>query len=387
MRKSIPELLIYTLFLFIICMPAVSEVTATIVDLDGTVMVSRRGEFLDEFEVDYGTELYSYDTLQTGRDGYAEISIDSPVSPEMTVRVMENTTIFMEHTMKKQNPDTSVTVHRGAVQARAAALIQGGQFNIKTDSSVMGVRGTVFSVITSPDTSLLVTCREGKVSCTTEGEEAQILPGRIYESDPSRRFTVTELHPDDIDAYITEWQQSRLNALMINGAMSLQHYANLYLQTAPGFLEAFSELSSKQDIFRKWEQILDEGRSLSMGEATKDKIALSNGIIRLRSRLPIMEHVYYTLYDLTNLMEESEKIREDLSETAARTLEIYQKRQEEFAEKLIQSRYYFRIFLEIDRQASGQSLMPSSDLMDDFLMDEPFFIAPPEPGIPTRSPF
>ena len=173
---------------------------------------------------------------------------------------------------------------------------------------------------------------------------------------------------------------ARKESLLINGTVSLEHYANLYLQTAPGFLESWSELSGKQEIFKKWERIIEEGRTMSMGEATKDKITLSNGIIRLRSRLPIMEHVFYTLYDLTRIMDEAEESDRELSDTADRTLLIYHKRQDEFLEKLTQARYYYRIFLEIDKQSSGHSLMPSSDLMDGFLMDDSFFITPPAPG-------
>ena len=364
---------------------AFAEIRAEIVDIDGSVSISRNGEFLDEYDVDYGTEILAYDIIQTGSDGYAEIAVVTPVSPEVSVRIMENTTLFMEHVIKKQSPETSINIQRGAVQTRAAALIRGGQLNIKTDSSVMGVRGTLFSVVTAPDTSLLVTCREGKVLCSTNGEDSYIQPGSIFERRSEGNYTIKELPSDQIDSYVDDWKQERLDALMINGAVSLQHYADLYLKSAPGFLETFAELSSKREIFNKWEEIIRKKESVSMGEATRDKISLSNGIIRLRSRLPMMEHIYYTLYDLTAIMDESQQIRKDLSETTARTLQIYKKRQVEFREKLTLARYYFRIFLEIDRQASGQSLMPSSDLMEDFLLDEPLFITPPTPSLPNSS--
>jgi hypothetical protein len=240
--------------------------------------------------------------MQTGRDGYVELSIQTPVSADLSVKVLEGTTLFLEHALRKQNPETSLTLYRGSVQTKAATLIQGGDFNIKTDSSVMGIRGTTFTVTTSPDTALLVTCREGKVVCTTEGEDSYIQPGKVYETNPSGQHRVNAVPKEKIDQYINDWKRARLEALSINGTMSLEHYANLYLQVAPGFLESYSELNSKQEIFTRWETIIDEGRTISMGDATKDKIALSNGIIRLRSRLPIMEHVFYTGYDFSTLM-------------------------------------------------------------------------------------
>ena len=388
MKKTICQIALPLLLLLIVsAFPAIAEVTAEIVDLDGTVSISRDGEFLNEYDIDYGTVIYPYDTIQTGPDGYVEILIDTPVSQEVSVRVQENTTLFLEHAFKNQSEQTTLNLHRGAVKTRAAALIQGGQLNIRTDSSVMGVRGTVFSVTSSPDTALLVTCREGKVLCTSDGQDASIEPGRIYEKESDGSYSLQELDPDDIDSYIAQWQKARMDALLINGAVSLEHYANLYLQSAPGFLETFTELDSKRDIFRKWQKIMKDGESLSMGEATKDKISLSNGIIRLRSRLPMMEHIFFTLFDLTAAMDNSPRLKSDLSETTIRTLQIYEKRKTEFQVKLAVARFYFRVFIEIDKQASGQGMMPSSDLMGDFLMDEPLFITPPEPGMPQGSPF
>ena len=382
MKKNIFQIILFSITLLILTVfPAASEIRAEIVDLDGSLSISRNGEFLNEDEIDYGTEIFSYDIIQTGSDGYIEILVETPVSQEVYVRILEDSTLFMEHAIKKQSPQTTLNLHRGAIQTRAAALISGSQLNIKTDSSVMGVRGTVFSVITAPDTSLLVTCREGRVQCSTDGSDEYIQPGSIYEKDTSNTTYVKNLDPGSIDAYIRDWQKARLDALLINGAVSLEYYSDRYLQSAPGFLETYAELSSKRDIFQKWERIIKENESVTMGEATRDKISLSNGIIRLRSRLPMMEHIFYTLYDLTTIMDRSDQVRKELSETTVRTLQIYEKRQKEFLEKLTMSRYFFRIFLEIDRQASGQSLMPSSDLMEDFLLDEPLFITPPEPSM------
>jgi len=381
MNKAAPILLL----LLVVSFSLYAEISAVLVDMDGEVMISRNGVFLDESEVDFGTELFPHDILQTGMDGYAELSIKSPVSSEISVKVMEGTTLFIEHVLKKQNPETSLTLHRGSVQTKAATLIQGGGFSVKTDTSVMGVRGTVFTVATSPDTAMLVTCREGEVVCTTEGYDTAIQPGKVYETNPEGQTRLKAVPVDQLDQYISDWQRARLDALKINGVISLEHYANLYLQVAPGFLESYNELSGKQEIFRKWETIINEGKTISMGEATRDKIALSNGIIRLRSRLPIMEHIFYTLYDLTALMKSSGGDWGEISDTAERTLLIYDKRKREFSEKLTRARYYFKVFLEIDKQSSGHSLMPSSDLMDDFLLDDSFFISPPAPVQPGSS--
>ena len=343
-------------------------------------MISRRGVFLNKEEVYTGTELEPHDIIQTGKGASAQILIDTPVTPELSVIIMEETTLFIEHTLKKQNPETSLVLHRGSVESKIAALAEGATFNVRTNSSVMGVKGTFFSVLTAADTSILVSCLEGKVICTTKNEDSYIQAGKVYEADPNGQHRLINIPASQVPNYTEDWKIARIESLRLNGTVSLENYANLYLQTAPGFLESWSELSSKQNIFKEWEKIIEEGRTMSMGEATRDKITLSNGIIRLRSRLPLMEHIFYTLYDLTRIMDEVEEGELELSDTAERTLLIYHKRQDEFLEKLTQARYYYKIFLEIDKQSSGHSLMPSSDLMDGFMMDDSFFITPPAPG-------
>lgn len=374
------HILLFLILLMFSTPPLWADLTAVIVDLDGDVMISHRGIFLDEDDINPGTVIGPHDILQTGANGYVELSIDSPVSPEQSVKVMRETTLFLEHTLKKQHPETSLVLLRGGVHSKISALEQGAVFNIKTDSSVMEVRGTEFSVITAADSSILVSCRDGKVICTTNDEDSFIQPGKIYETDSNGQYKLKNIPPSELEKYTEDWIKSHMESLLSEGSVSLEHYANLYLQTAPGFLESWSELSGKQNIFRKWEKIIEEEITMSMGEATKDKITLSNGIIRLRSRLPLMEHIFYTLFDLTRITKNPEESGIELSDTADRTLLIYHKRQDEFLEKLTQARYYYRIFLEIDKQSSGHSLMPSSDLMDGFLMDDSFFITPPAPG-------
>ncbi|MDC7233588.1 MAG: FecR family protein [Spirochaetales bacterium] len=372
------RILLFLILLTLLPASLWAEITAVITEISGDVMVSRKGIILDRTET--GTVIGPHDILQTGPDSFAAISIQSPVSQELSIRVLEGTTLYLDHALKKQNPETSLTLHRGGIEADIKALAEGASFNIITNSSVMGVRGTSFAVSTAADTSILVSCREGKVVCTTNDEDSFIQPGKVFEQDPNGQYRLVNVPPADIRSYTDQWKRARQGALREEGSVALENYANLYLQNAPGFLESWSDISSKQSLFRKWETIMEEGKTMSMGEATKDKITLSNGIIRLRTRLPLMEHIFYTLYDLTEILESEEDAAPEISDTAERTLLIYHKRQDEFIEKLTKARYYYRIFLEIDKQSSGHSLTPSSDLMNGFMMDDSFFITPPAPG-------
>ena len=359
-----------TILLILITAPAWAQLSATIVDISGEVEVSRSGVALDERDIDYGTELGPYDVLQTGSNGYVELSIDSPVSPELSIKVMPDTTLFLEQTLKNGGHETSVNLNRGSIQTKAAALLRGGNFTVKTESSVMGIRGTVFAVNRSPDTSILVSCREGKVACTTDGREAAIQPGRIYETNTSGQFRLKDLNPDDIDSYTAQWKQARLDALSINGALSVEYYADQYLRLAPAFIKAFEEVESQSVLLEKWERIMAEGKSVSMGEAVTDKAALSKGIMALRSTLPMMQHVFYTLYDLSGIMEASGW--QNLPETTVQTMRVYNRSRQDNQARLIKALHYFKVYLEVDRQASPFGEGSGSGLMDDFLLESPF---------------
>ncbi|MDC7233587.1 MAG: FecR family protein [Spirochaetales bacterium] len=360
----------FLVILVLAASPVAADITAVIVDLDGEISISRDGEFLDEWDIDYGTELESYDIIHTGPDGYLELSIESPVSSQLSMKVLENTTLFLEHAVQSGKAETSATLHRGAVQTRAAALIQGNNFNIKTETSVMGIRGTTFTVTQSPDTSILVSCREGEVSCTTSDRNSNIMPGKIYETNPSGQFRVQPLPVDKIDLYTEKWQQARLDALKINGALALEQYASLYNQALPRFQDAWTALEVQQKTFDKWEKIMKEGKSVSMGDAVQDKTAVSKGIIALRASLPMMKHSYFILYDLLKIMEESSW--KGLSDNTLNTVAHYKRTQQEYFEKIARVQYYFKIYLEMDRQSSPFPEDEGGSLLDDFLMNSGF---------------
>jgi FecR protein len=349
-----------------------AQVSATLVDFDGEVMISRNGEFLSEYEIDFGLELYTYDILQTGRDGYAEIEITSPVSSEISVKVMASSTLNLEHRVKSNGGETSINLHRGSVQARAATLIRGGNFNIKTQSSIMGVRGTTFTVSTTPDDSLLVSCREGEVSCSSSGSDSLIQPGKIYEAAAGDRPRTVPVSAENIDSFTEEWKSLKFEALLIDGALSLENYSVLYLKSAPKFLDAYDEIIAQKEIFMKWEKIAASGSKVSTGDAVRDKMAVNRGIIALRSSLPMMRKTYFTLYDLIYIMDNSNVKWRDLSSTAEKTVTVFKKNQEDYFEMITLAQYFFKLYIEMDRQSSPFKDSDDMDFLSDFLTDTDF---------------
>ena len=198
------RILLYLNLLIFIRSPLWAEISATIISYTGDVAVSRQGEFL--YTVSEGMRIQPHDILQTGAGGYAQLSIESPVSPRITVEVLEQTTLFLEHTLKKQNPETAITLHRGSIKALSSPLIPGASFKVNTNSAVMAVQGTSFEVSIGSDGSVLTSCREGQVLCTTNDEDSYIEPGRVFERNPNGLYRLRPLPVQDIEWFTEQWR-------------------------------------------------------------------------------------------------------------------------------------------------------------------------------------
>lgn len=55
--------------------------------LEGGVSLTRDDQALEPSEVQTGLEIQNFDLMKTGADGLAEVSVDNPRLPAMTVKV------------------------------------------------------------------------------------------------------------------------------------------------------------------------------------------------------------------------------------------------------------------------------------------------------------
>lgn len=352
---------------------------AVITYLEGTVDISRNGEYLDWGDVDIGTVIENYDLLETGFDGYVEIEVSTPVSPAVIVKIEPDTTFYYDTKQVQGNTKTSFQLLTGSIGMKVQRLYNDSELDININNSVMGVRGTEFKVSSTVDGATLVTTKEGRVSCKNEsGKEWYSYPGVICESSEEGGYKEIPLPVDQIDAYEQKWIEDRLNILRSNLKISLNHYTEIYNQYYPKFDRIWGNLESKDDVFAKWNRYIRQGVQPSLSEAVLAKQAISREIIELRSVLPIFQQGFYVLKELGKAYKEG--YGQDISRPRKQLMDHFFNNYRDTRQKLTKTLYYFRIYLEMTKRISGSDYAPEGLL--DITSGSNMLMGPPVPNSP-----
>ena len=176
--------------------------------------VYRDGEMLDYYDVDIGLRLEQYDMVETDDIGYAEIDVVTTVGPEELLSVFLKIPLSILTMMTAAaSQQTKFEMLTGALALKVQKLSGNGDVIVQTESAVMGVRGTEFTVSAAPEGSILVTCEEGKVSCQSEGREVQAVPGRAVEKPRDGGLRELAVEVGDLGDFRQQWFDSKLENL------------------------------------------------------------------------------------------------------------------------------------------------------------------------------
>lgn len=372
------------LFLFI-CISVISaavcfgqsgttRVTGTIDYLEGIVDVHRDGEMLDWTMVDIGFDLEQYDLVETGDDGYVEISIDSPSSSGNLVRVSENTAFYFDFEEKGGKQETRFEMLTGSLAFKVQKVAGAGEVSVKTESAVMGVRGTEFTVTTAPEGSILVTCETGRVSCSDDtGREYFSVPGNAVEKPRDAAMRDISIDIGDIELFRQQWFEQKIENFIPNSSLVMKSFVETFVDNSDRFNDAYNELMKHSAVFKRWERDIDAGRSV--GSAVKDKIEVSPAIFKMRSVLFIFEHSYYRIKALQDMYENYgvPNVRISSGYSLDDFFDDFDRSSRNFAWKLSQVRYIFKLYTKMEWSMSGGSGFPGEDsMMDDIFGNDPF---------------
>ncbi|MDD5440055.1 MAG: FecR domain-containing protein [Candidatus Omnitrophica bacterium] len=134
-----------------LCLAAMADApvrTAVISEVDGTVSIRRA---LDKAWVpaEKGMPLEEGDAVKTGTDSYAVVDIGTP-DRGASVEVKPNSQLGIAELFKKDTKTTDKTLLDlavGEVLVKTEKLkTEDSRFEVKTPTSIIGVRGTKFSV-------------------------------------------------------------------------------------------------------------------------------------------------------------------------------------------------------------------------------------------------
>jgi outer membrane protein assembly factor BamB len=144
---------------------------ALITFLTGDAWLERDGE---EIFADIGDYLEPGNSL-TVDSGYVEMQVGSIG----TVRVQENSTIRLDDiVLSTTGSSVDLRVVSGSVLNRVERLAGNDSYEVRTETAVMGVRGTQFGVNVDPDTGTRVAVREGRVAVVPPAADPQRLRER-----------------------------------------------------------------------------------------------------------------------------------------------------------------------------------------------------------------
>lgn len=283
--------------LFALAVVPIAGVTAQevgrFVYVEGTVTLTRDGERLEGARVAPGVAVHQFDVIETGTDGLAEVELVATGSA--VLRVRENTSYYVE--VREQTGttrETSVRLLNGSVRTSVEGLAEPERLRIRTQSAVLGVRGTDFDVIVAADETVLVGVRDGLVVVDAAGEVVSAGPGNAVEAGRDGDITLNDVGTGALEAYYAEWEALRLELFRSGAATFVLAYARRYRETLPTFSEAYRELMR----FREELRTAAESEESNLGADMRIRTAVSPALIRMRSILPLFETTIYRLAEL-----------------------------------------------------------------------------------------
>jgi hypothetical protein len=287
---------------FFLCTVVLAQAAADgqIVFFDGNVSVTRNGKQFDASSLYIGFEVGNYDLISTGADGQAELALKTARGQNVTVKVAANSSFYIEYDkLKSGKNSTSLEMLTGSMAVKVDTLASNTEVQVRTRTTVMGVRGTEFSVSSSPEDDLLITCNEGKVACTDEdGKVLYSEPGQAVEKIQGQSFKDIKVDVKQLEEYKKRWMKNRLDVLKANALRATRFFAKIFLASYQNIVDTYSQLMEKKDIIDKWIREDSEGKMGSKIEVMREKKQLIGLLFKLKRNLFLFERAFFRLMEL-----------------------------------------------------------------------------------------
>ncbi|WP_319476390.1 FecR family protein [Marispirochaeta aestuarii] len=275
--------------------------------LDGIVDIHRGGEIVELFPSDIGFSLEALDTIQTGPDGTVQFSISTQKRRGTSVSVGNNTTFLVEASLEPGGTKTRIEVFTGSLSLKVARLTGREELSVRTESAVMGVRGTEFEVITAPDGGVLVLCEDGSVSCQDQNQREMIAaPGTGVEKVRGQSISSVDVDPEEYGEFRRKWRETRMEIFRSGAPVFFRAYIQQFRRTEPRFSEAYAELEGFDTRLKDYARRSSEGpSSIGSGELYRFRAEISPSLARMRSIIPLYRQTFFRLAELLHYYQES----------------------------------------------------------------------------------
>lgn len=324
------------------------EATGFISYLEGDITLYREGTVIYPEYVDIGSELHEFDLIEVAEDSLAEIEITLPSRAGMMIKVMENTVFYFSTGSYTGSNQTRVQLLSGSASMKVRNLF--GEVLVKTDTTIMGVRGTDFDVLIAPERSVLLTCSEGRVYCTDEtNTKIYAEPGTIVERSSDGGLKAFAVPSDDIALYQEFWKSQREELFKASAFPFVRFYYQKYVTFLPQFLEAYKDLMDQFDLIIGYKDAV----SIPLSEGIAVRREAGSAFIEMRRVFPHFEHVFYSVQILGRYHRQglgAGTIRRRY--TTKEFFDEFDEAQEDLKKKLGVVRYLFKLYARIGSLSS-----------------------------------
>lgn len=285
--------------------------------VEGTVTVIRAGKPL-KAALNIGDDVFPDDMIKTLADSYVVIDLAKSTGMAGTLTIKTKSVVYLRLSPDATKPRSTIELISGQVGSKLAKIAGTPTFQITTDSAVMGVRGTAFTVATSPTGSVLVLCTEGAVAAADESGEVRVPAGSGAEKRPAERIRLVPVGVSSPEEFEKRWIADAIEAFRADPARALADFEKRYSDLSARFSMAFDPLQ-KSEILSKWLREDAEGKAINprSPEAMREKKELAGSILEIRKILFIFERIYYRVLQLQDIVAgtpaERQEIRKGLT--------------------------------------------------------------------------
>jgi hypothetical protein len=291
----------------------------TVVYVEGAPAVYRDGQEMNE-PADFGFPVESYDFFRTGELDLLEIETDPAVGADARIVVQPESALYLDMTVLRGRGEESasgaengrgeqqgvgiVELVHGSLEVAVSRLTADAAFEVKTDSTTMGVRGTRFVVDIAVTGDVLISADEGRVE-VRDGAGSVLFaePGRVVERTDDRRFRNIPVDVSNLSSFRREWAAVRLEQLREDPLRVLRAQARRYLDAREQLGTVYRGVMRRRNILEEW---IDNDRRLRREDPSRLRERRERVAPALRRAIPVLRHyerLYYRLQRLAPVLQ------------------------------------------------------------------------------------
>lgn len=321
------------------------DVVGEIVYLEGFPEIIRGADTVID-TVDFGFPIENYDSIRTDPESVVELQLDRATGIDATISV-EPDTVFHINVSSLQSEQTgTVDLISGSISVVARELLGVSRLNVRTQTSVAGVRGTTFSVTTAVGGEILVSAQEGLVEVTDLGGATLFAaPGEAVELDSERNVFRNLKYTGSPAALRRQWLAERIDAFRANAPRVFRFYARRYLAERDAFVSAYEALMAERDIIDRWIEEDRRGITADSITVTREKRQIAGALLRLRASMFLFEHTVTRLDRMRPLVVEfADEIEVARGDTATDLLKLIELERAVMTRRFATVRQVLRLF-------------------------------------------